>query len=73
MAGGSRHNDVPLHVKRGSDLKSMWVGQSEENIANAFRVAADDSAVLLLDKLTVFCRIDVQRATRGKSPKSTRC
>lgn len=54
--------DVPLHVKRGSDLKSMWVGQSEKNIANAFRVAADDSAVLLLDEVDSF--LQDRRAAR---------
>ncbi|MEZ5546136.1 MAG: ATP-binding protein, partial [Lysobacteraceae bacterium] len=31
--------DRPLHIKRASDLISMWVGETEKNIADAFREA----------------------------------
>lgn len=40
----------PLMVKRGSDLLSMWVGGSEQNIAAMFREAIDENAVLVLDE-----------------------
>jgi transitional endoplasmic reticulum ATPase len=42
---------APLLVKRASDLLSMWVGQSEKNIARAFRDAQVDGAVLLIDEM----------------------
>ena len=38
-----------LH-KRTSDLLSMWVGESEKNIANAFAEARDDNAFLVFDE-----------------------
>lgn len=44
----------PLLVKRGSDLLSMWVGGTEQNIANAFREAAREKAVLLIDEVDGF-------------------
>jgi SpoVK/Ycf46/Vps4 family AAA+-type ATPase len=46
--------EVPLHAKRGSDLLSMWVGGSEENIANAFAEAQEDGGLLLLDEVDGF-------------------
>ena len=45
---------VPLLVKRASDLKSKWLGQSEKNIAKAFREAQSDGAVLLIDEVDSF-------------------
>src|SRR5690606_34107204 len=45
---------VPLHVKRGSDLLSKWVGGTEEKIARAFQEAESDGAVLLLDEVDSF-------------------
>jgi SpoVK/Ycf46/Vps4 family AAA+-type ATPase len=42
---------MPLSVKRASDLISMWVGETERNIARAFREAEQDGAVLLLDEV----------------------
>src|SRR5690606_23212189 len=45
---------VPLHIKRGSDLLSKWVGGTEDNIARAFREAESDGAVLLLDEVDSF-------------------
>ena len=44
----------PLLVKRASDLKSKWSGQSEKNIAKAFREAQNDGAVLLIDEVDSF-------------------
>ena len=48
--------DKPLLVKRASDLLSMWVGMSERNIANMFREAEREGAVLLLDEADSFLR-----------------
>ncbi|OGT88387.1 MAG: hypothetical protein A2286_08140 [Gammaproteobacteria bacterium RIFOXYA12_FULL_61_12] len=42
--------DRPLMVKRASDLLSMWVGGSEQNIAAMFREAEQEGAVLVLDE-----------------------
>lgn len=56
--------DVPLHIKRGSDLQSMWVGQTEKNIARAFEGAAEEGALLLIDEADSFLR-DRSHADRG--------
>jgi AAA+ superfamily predicted ATPase len=45
---------VPLHVKRASDLLSMYVGGSEHNVAEAFARAREDEAVLLVDEVDSF-------------------
>ena len=50
----SQKLDVPLHIKRGSDLISMWVGGTEKNLARAFRQADQDSAILLIDEVDSF-------------------
>tara|TARA_Y100000766_G_scaffold283352_1_gene298738 strand:+ start:70 stop:2127 length:2058 start_codon:yes stop_codon:yes gene_type:complete len=46
----------PLHAHKVSDLMSMYVGQSERNIANAFAKAQNDGAVLILDEVDSFLR-----------------
>ena len=46
----AREIDRPLLVRRASDLLSMWVGETERNIARAFREASEEGAVLLLDE-----------------------
>ena len=46
----------PLHLRRASDLISMWVGQTEKNIAKAFREAEQEGAVLVLDEVDGFLR-----------------
>jgi SpoVK/Ycf46/Vps4 family AAA+-type ATPase len=48
--------DAPLLVKRASDLLSMWVGETERNIARAFREAQSEGAVLLMDEVDGFLR-----------------
>lgn len=40
--------------KRGSDLLSMWLGGTEQNIAEAFREAEKNDAVLLVDEADTF-------------------
>lgn len=46
--------DAPLLVKRASDLMSPYVGENEQNIARAFRQAAQDGALLLIDEVDSF-------------------
>ena len=45
---------MPLLVKRASDLMSAYVGENEKNIANAFRQAEMDGALLLMDEVDSF-------------------
>jgi SpoVK/Ycf46/Vps4 family AAA+-type ATPase len=45
---------VSLLVKRASDLMSMYVGENEKNVASAFRNAAEDGAILLIDEVDSF-------------------
>lgn len=46
--------EAPLLVKRGSDLLSMWVGETEKNIAECFRQAEMENAILLIDEIEGF-------------------
>lgn len=46
--------DMPLLVKRASDLLGAYVGENEKHIANAFREAEQENAVLLLDEVDSF-------------------
>ena len=46
--------ELPLLVKRGSDLISMWVGGTEKNIAECFRQAETEGAILLIDEIEGF-------------------
>lgn len=48
--------DMPLHVRRTSDLLSPYVGETEQNLAHMFRAATNDGAVLLLDEADSFFR-----------------
>jgi len=41
-------------VKRASDLMSMYVGENEKNIAQAFNQAEQDGALLLIDEVDSF-------------------
>jgi SpoVK/Ycf46/Vps4 family AAA+-type ATPase len=56
--------EAPLHIKRASDILSMWVGQAEKNIAHAFRQAEMENAVLLIDEVDSFLR-DRKNAQRS--------
>ena len=53
-----------VNVKMGSDLLSMWVGGTEQNIACAFREAEAEHAILFLDELDglVQSRTNAQRS-----------
>ena len=44
----------PLHVKRASDLISMWLGETEKNLAKAFAQAEEADALLLIDEVDTF-------------------
>jgi len=44
----------PLLLKKGSDLISMYVGGTEQNIAAAFEEAKEESAVLVFDEVDSF-------------------
>jgi transitional endoplasmic reticulum ATPase len=46
--------DIPLHIKRASDLMSKWVGGTEKNIARAFQEAEQENALLLIDEIDSF-------------------
>ena len=46
--------EVTLLVKRGSDLISMWVGETERNIAGCFQQAETEGAILLIDEIEGF-------------------
>lgn len=60
----ARQLDAPLLVKRASDLMSAFVGENERNIAKAFRQAAQDGALLLIDEVDSFLQ-DRRGAQRG--------
>lgn len=44
----------PLLMRRASDLKSKWVGETEQNIAAAFREAREKRAILFFDEVDTF-------------------
>jgi SpoVK/Ycf46/Vps4 family AAA+-type ATPase len=50
----ARELDRPILVKRASDLLSMWVGENEQNIAQAFQEAERENAILLMDEVDGF-------------------
>lgn len=54
---------VPLIVKRTSDIMSKWVGENEKNIAQAFKEANQEGAVLLIDEVDSF--LQDRRGARG--------
>ena len=43
--------DRKVMVTRGSDILSKWVGEGEQNIANAFRRAEAEHAILFFDEV----------------------
>lgn len=46
--------EMPLLVKRASDLQSMYVGECEKNLARTFREAEQGGALLLIDEVDSF-------------------
>lgn len=45
---------MPLHVRRASDLLSKWVGETEKNIAGCFASAEQEGALLMIDEVDSF-------------------
>ncbi len=54
--------DRPLHIKSASEILSPFVGMAEKNMAEMFRQAQKDGAVLLLDEADSFL---MQRNSSG--------
>lgn len=52
----ARRLELPLHVRRASDLLSPYLGMTEQNLAAAFREARHDRAVLMIDEVDSFLR-----------------
>jgi len=50
----SEELDHPLHLKKGSDLLSKYIGETEQNIARAFEEAKDENAILVFDEVDSF-------------------
>lgn len=48
--------DRPVLVKRGSDLLGMYIGQSEQQIREAFEEARDEATILVIDEADSFLR-----------------
>ncbi len=46
--------DKPFIIKSGSSLMSKWVGDTEKNIARAFKEAEEEKAVLIFDEVDGF-------------------
>jgi len=46
--------EVPLHVRRASDILSPYVGETEQKIARMFKEAREEEALLLLDEADSF-------------------
>ncbi len=51
-AGHSLKKDI--HLKRCSDIISMYVGETEKNIADAFNTAAEENRILFFDEADSF-------------------
>lgn len=56
--------DKPLLVRKVSDIVSPYVGETEKNLARAFRDAETEKSVLLLDEVDSFLQ-DRRRASRN--------
>jgi transitional endoplasmic reticulum ATPase len=46
--------DMPLHIKRASDLQSPFLGMTECYLARAFREAEAERAILMIDEIDTF-------------------
>jgi SpoVK/Ycf46/Vps4 family AAA+-type ATPase len=60
----AREIERPLHVRRGSDLLSPFVGGTEKQIAGVFEKALDDDAILMIDEVDSFLQ-DRAKAMRS--------
>lgn len=48
--------DMPIIMKRASDLLSKWLGENEQNIRGMFEEAEEEGAILFLDEADSFLR-----------------
>lgn len=48
--------DLPLQVKRASDILSPYLGMTERNLASAFQEAEQDGSLLMIDEVDSFLR-----------------
>lgn len=55
---------APLKTVKASDLMSKWIGESEKNMAESFRVAKEQNAILFIDEVDSFL-YDRQGAMHG--------
>lgn len=60
----AREIDRPLHVRRGADLLSPFVGGTEKQIAGVFEKALDEDAILMIDEVDSFLQ-DRSKAVRS--------
>ncbi len=60
----AREIERPLHVRRGSDLLSPFIGGTEKQIAGIFEKALDDNAILMIDEVDSFLQ-DRAKAVRS--------
>lgn len=58
--------EKPLLVKRASDLLSKWVGENEQNIAQAFKQADHSKSILLIDEIDTFLQNRVETTEEWK-------
>lgn len=52
----SNELDIPIHKKHASDILSPYVGLTEQNIAEMFKQADKDGAMILLDEADSFLK-----------------
>lgn len=60
--------NIPLIIRKASDLLGMYVGENEKNIAEAFREAESKKGLLFIDEADTFLS---ERSTAGKGWERT--
>jgi replication-associated recombination protein RarA len=60
----ARQLEIPVSIKRASDIISPYIGTTERNLARAFETARSDKALLLIDEVDTFLQ-DRTRAHRS--------
>ncbi|MGJ8653028.1 MAG: AAA family ATPase [Opitutaceae bacterium] len=60
----SKSLELPLLIKKASDLLSPYLGEAEKNIAEAFREAKTDRSILMIDEVDSFLQ------DRGEASRS---
>jgi hypothetical protein len=65
--------DLPLMIRRASDLMSKYVGETEQQIAAMFARAEEDGRCCYWTRPTASCKAASKRCATTRCPKSTRC